>query len=90
MAKERGQNKKTNRRNQRNCKGNGNIDHPKNKLFKNGARPLQCYGINRNGVNNEQRTKVKQKVNNNAKGVSISKKGIIIKIYYILIIVIVI
>ena len=49
--------------------------------FKKGARPRKCNGINRNGENNEQRTKVNHKVNNNAKGVSISKKGITIKIY---------
>ena len=52
-----------------------------NPIFKKGARPRQCNGINRNGENNEQRTKVNHKVNNNAKGVSISKKGITIKIY---------
>ena len=62
----------------------------KKTLFQNGARPRQCNGINRNGLKNEQRPKLKQKANTNAKGVSISKKGIIIKIYYILIIIIVI
>ena len=49
--------------------------------YNNELKIIQYNGINLNRVNNEQRTKVNHKVNNNAKRVSISKKGITIKIY---------